>query len=99
MKKDLVELWTFAVGNLPGIFSLPHVKKKTAKAIKLIKEQEGFVGVNPQPPRGTLLLFKTENNAKKAKNILSAAGIACGNGIYMVHVEKRYLEGTPYADN
>jgi len=97
-EKDLAEVWAFGVGNLPNLLMRPFVKRRFESAVKLIKEQEGFIGVHPMPPRGTLLLFRTENNAKGARNILRAAGIECGDGIFSVHIEKRYLEGTPHAD-
>ena len=96
--KNMVEVWSFGVGNLPNLLMLPFVKSRFESAVKLIKEQEGFIGVHPMPPRGTLLLFRTENNAKGARNILRAAGIECGDGIFSVHIEKRYLEGAPHAD-
>lgn len=88
---DEVKLWTVAVGNAPSPLSLPSVKKKARDAFDLIKQQEGFVGVNPQPPRGTLLLFRTENNAKRARNVLREAGVVCGTNICEVFVDKKYV--------
>lgn len=64
---------------------------KAKAALALAKQQEGFVGVNPQPPRGTLLLFRTESNAKRARNVLHAAGVVCGTNICEVFVDKRYV--------
>ena len=90
--KDEVKLWTVAVGNAPGPFSLPSAKRKAKAAFDLIKQQEGFVGVNPQPPRGTLLLFRTENNAKRARNVLLEAGVVCGTNICEVYVDKKYIQ-------
>lgn len=87
----LLKLWAVAVGNVPSPFSLPSVKRKAKAAIDLIKQQEGFVGVNPQPPLGTLLLFWTENNAKAARNTLRAAGVICGNNICPCMVDERFL--------
>lgn len=87
----LIKLWTVAVGNTPGPVSLPSTKRKAKAAVDLIKQQEGFVGVNPQPPLGTLLLFRTENNAKRARNVLRAAGVVCGNNICKVLVDARSL--------
>lgn len=89
---DEVKLWTVAVGNAPSPFSLPSVKRKAKAALDLAKQQEGFVGVNPQPPRGTLLLFRTENNAKRARNVLRAAGVVCGTNICEVFVDKKYVQ-------
>lgn len=87
----LVKLWTVAVGNAPGPLSLPSTKRKAKAAFDLIKQQEGFVGVNPQPPLGTLLLFHTENNAKRARNVLRAAGVVCGNNICEALVDDQFL--------
>ncbi len=85
------EVWTVAVGNAPSIFSMPHIKKKAKAALLLAKEQKGFVGANPQPPRGTLLLYRTENDAKIARNVLQAHGVVCGNNICKVYIDERYL--------
>ena len=87
----LVKLWTVAVGNAPGPLSLPSTKRKAKAAFDLIKQQEGFVGVNPQPPLGTLLLFRTENNAKRARNVLRAAGVVCENNICAALVDDQFL--------
>ena len=87
----LVKLWAVAVGNAPGPLSLPSTKRKAKAAFDLIKHQEGFVGVNPQPPLGTLLLFSTENNAKRARNVLRAAGVVCGNNICEILADDRFL--------
>lgn len=87
----LIKLWTVAVGNAPGPLSLPRTKRKAKAAFDLIKQQEGFVGANPQPPLGTLLLFHTKNNAKSARNVLRAAGVICGNNICEVLVDDQFL--------
>lgn len=86
-----IELWSVAVGNLPLLprFLQP---KGTKRAVELIKEQEGLVAVHPCYPRGTLLLFDTENNAKGARNILRYNGVQCGDNICKVFVEKELLE-------
>lgn len=88
---DEVKLWAFAVGNAPGPFAAPSTKRKAKAALDLIKEQEGFVGIDPQPPHGTMLLFRTENNAKRARNILRVAGVVCGKNIVEAFVDKKDL--------
>ena len=91
MKDNEVKLWTVAVGNAPGPLALTSTRARAKKAIKIIKQQEGLVGVHPEPPYGTLLLFKTENEAKKARNVLLAATIECGKNIGNVFVKKSDL--------
>lgn len=86
-----MEVWTVAVGNIPPLpdFLMPKVVKK---ALEVIKEQEGLIGVTPMPPRGTLLLFDTENNAKGARNVLRFNGIKCGDNICKGYVDENYLD-------
>ena len=88
MKDNEVKLWTVAVGNAPGPLAFPSTRCTAKKAIEIIKQQEGLVGVHPEPPRGTLLLFRTENDAKRARNVLRAATIECGKNICEVFVKK-----------
>lgn len=83
-----VELYSVSVGNLP---MFPTLRKRTREAIKIIKQQEGLVAIHPCYPKGTLLLFDTENNAKGARNMLRFHGIECGVNICKVYVDKRYL--------
>ena len=84
---DQVKCWAFGVGNLT--FN-PIWQKAQKKVLDLIKSQEGFKGLTPMYPRGTLLVFDTENNAKGARNILKANDVKCG-GISEVYVDVRYL--------
>ena len=85
-------VWTVAVGTLPlrPKFLMP---KATTDAIKIIKEQEGLVGVTPMYPRGTLLLFDTENHAKGARNVLRFHGIVVGTNICKAYVDESDLKG------
>lgn len=59
--------YTVAIPNLP-IFPNKRVKK----FVKYIGTLEGFIGIHPAYPHGTLLLFKTENNAKMARNLIKS---------------------------
>ena len=90
-QKNEIEAWTVAVGNMP-LLPKALMPKGVTKAIKLIEEQEGLLGVTPMYPRGTLLLFDTENNAKGARNVLRFNGVKCGDNICKVFVGKKYLE-------
>ena len=93
-----VEVWTVAVGNLPMLpkFLMP---KKVTEAVELIKTLEGLIGVSPCYPKGTLLLFDTENNAKGARNVLRFHDVQTGTNICKVFVDKSYLEGGRNARN
>ncbi len=82
-----VKCWAFGVGN---VTMNPLFQKAQKKAFDLIKAQEGFLGVHPMYPHGTLLIFDTENNAKGARNVLRSKDIKCG-GIGEVYVDDRYL--------
>lgn len=75
----MTEAWTVAVGNVPFFKN-----KRVKKALEIISKQEGLIGVHPVPPRGNLLLFDTENNAKGARNMLTFYGIECGDNICKV---------------
>ena len=96
-KREIVTLWTVAIGNLPGPLASRRKKRDAETALKLASEQEGFVGVHPCPPNGTVLLYLTENDAKRARNVMVAEGVVCGKNICSVRawgdaVEKRLKE-------
>ena len=82
--EDLVDVWAFGVGNLT---MNPFFRKKQREILHFIKDLEGFVGITPMYPHGTLVIFDTENNAKGGRNLLRAKDIRCG-GISMVKVPK-----------
>lgn len=86
--------WTVAVGNAPMPWHSRKVKKEAEAVFKYIKELEleGFLGVIPMYPRGTLLIFRTEDEAKRAKNRLDAMGVITGSHICEVFVKKEYLK-------
>ena len=85
-----ISVWAVGVGNLP-MTPNPFVMKRASKAMKYIKGLKGFLGVSPKPPFGTLCLFKTENDAKGARNMMKAKGIEVGKEICEVYVDKRYI--------
>ena len=88
-KPNEVSAWTVAVGNIP---LNPFKMKKAEKALKYIVKLEGFIGFTPCAPYGTLCLFKTENDAKGARNLMRAKGIQTGINIGEVYIDKMYLE-------
>lgn len=66
--------------------------KGVKEAIELIKTLEGLIGVTPMYPRGTLLLFDTENNAKGARTVLKFHGVQTGTNICKVFVDKSHIK-------
>ena len=69
-------LFSVATGRIDAL------SKASRKAVKLVSEQEGFIGVNPTPDNNfTLWLFDTKWHAQRAKNIMEFKGIECGNNI------------------
>ena len=88
-----VKLYTVAVGNAPMPWHSRKVKKSAEQAIRFIAKLDGFVGVHPMPPRGTLCLFRTENDAKIARNKMNAEGIKTGNNICECFVDEKYIQG------
>lgn len=78
-----VKAYTVAVGNFNPF------NRKSRKAVKFISKLEGLYGVQPCYPRGTLLLFESENAAKRA-NKLEFKGIQCGVNICECYIDERY---------
>lgn len=75
------EAWTVAVGNINPF------KKGCRKAVEFIKTLDGLLAVYPDYPRGTLLLFESENAAKIARNMLKAKGIQTGHNICKCEID------------
>mgnify|MGYP003293783239 CR=1 FL=1 len=74
------EVYTVSIPNLP----LPTTRKNRKLidgVIKLIKKQDGFIGLSPEFPHGTILFFGTLNDAKRARNNLRAELNAVGTNI------------------
>lgn len=69
------------------------VRESAKEAFMFIKGLEGFVGVHPMPPKGTLCLFRTENDAKIARNQMNEKGIQTGDNICEVFVDEKYING------
>lgn len=76
--------YTVAVGNIHPFNS------KSREAVKIIKKLEGFLGIKPCYPKGTLLLFESENAAKSGRNTLETKGIQCGRNICECYIDARY---------
>ena len=82
-----VKAWAFAIGN---IHLIPTETDK--QVMKIVKGLDGLYGVKPEFPRGTLLIFKTENHAKRAKNKLESYGIQTGAHIGECFIPAEYAK-------
>lgn len=86
-----VELWAVVVGSFPTWFSMPWVKRRARTAAEFIVELDGFVGFCPTVPAGTACLFRTKNDAIRAKNMMDAVGIVTGDDIGSCLVDEEDL--------
>lgn len=92
-----VKAYTVAVPNLagtvPGSFTRGHIRD-TKKLLNYVKKLDGFLGIHPAPPRGTLLIFKTENDAKRARNLLEHdLKVQTGKNICEIWIPEQYAKG------
>ena len=90
-KDDEVVCYAFAIPNLPA-----RPDKNIKKFIKWLSELDGFLGVYPYYPHGTLLIFDTENNAKGGRNLIRnypGVEFPVGKNIGEIFVNKKYLGG------
>ena len=75
-------------GTMPGTFK-PRMIRDSKKLLNYVKNLDGFLGVHPVPPRGTLLIFDTENNAKRAQNLIANdLKVQTGNNICEIFIPK-----------
>lgn len=75
-----MKAYTVAVGNFSPF------RRGSRNALKFIKTLDGLIGVHPCYPRGTLILFDSENNAKIARNLMESKGIRTGINICEVDI-------------
>ena len=85
IKDSQIRAYAFAVGNFEPF------NKKSRAAMRIINKQEGLIGIHPEYPRGTVLVFATENDAKIARNRLDFEGVKTGSDICECFVEKKYV--------
>lgn len=81
-----VSAWAFGIPNLP---MFPN--KAVRKFVEDISKCDGFVGLRPEYPRGTLLIWKTENDAKRGRNRVRGYGVQTG-GIAECYIPKEYAK-------
>lgn len=87
-KMTEIKCYAFGIGNL----SLnPLTLRKQNRILKRIQGLEGFIGIHPAYPGGTLVIFDTENNAKGGRNLMRSWEIECGREIGEIYVDSRYL--------
>ena len=79
-------LFSVATGNLA-----PWMKA-SREAAELMEGQDGFVGVAPMYPDGTLFFYASRAEAVRARNVARAKGIECGDNICVFKVG---LDGVP----
>lgn len=70
-----MKAWSVAVGNINPL------KKSSRKAAEYISKLKGFIGFFPHYPEGTLCFFKSENDAKRGRNLMENKGIQTGDNI------------------
>lgn len=92
-----VTAYTVAVPNLAGTIpgaSMPWHWRDSKKFLNYVMKLDGFLGVHPIPPRGTLLIFKTENDAKRARNLIANdLKVQTGNNIMKILIPQEYAKG------
>lgn len=92
-REDETIVFTFGCGRIiPLRTDRKKIRKGMKEALEYIKKLDGFVGVHPVDLWHTLLLFDTENNAKRARNLLRAKDVQCANYIVPILVETKYLK-------
>ena len=84
------EAWTVAIANLNPL-ARGKEKKIQDEIMNRIKKLDGFIGIHPVPPRGTLLIFKTENDAKRGRNEIKTFLAPVGDNICKIYIDKRFV--------
>ena len=91
MTFDGVEAWTVAVGEIRP-FAIGKLRRMQKEALEFVKGTEGFLGIHPAPGRGTLLLYRTKNDAIRAKNLLDAKGCQTGKNICQCYIPREFVK-------
>ena len=87
-----IKVFTVATGQFKP-FPIGKQKKMQNQVVEWVKSCEGFIGVYPFDSRGVLFLFKTENDAKRCRNLLKSKNVhPLGNNIGEVFIEEQYLK-------
>ena len=75
-----ISLWTVAIGELDP-FALGEKKKAQDAVIAFVGQLPGFVGIHPVFCKGTLLLFRTKEQAKDCREALISKGCPVGKNV------------------
>lgn len=77
-----------------GIPNIPMFPNKKVKAFVIyISKLDGFIGFHPHYPEGTLVLFRTKNEAIKGRNLIrtyDGYNGAVGNNICEIDIDDKY---------
>ena len=92
-----VKAWGFAVANLAGTCGIPTPRqlRDTYKLLDYVKKLDGFMGVHPCPPHGTVLIFKTKQEAIRAQNLLKfdLEINEIGKHVVEIYIPEEYANG------
>ena len=93
-KMTTVKVWTVAIGAFPKYSFWWSKKRKKAywDILDYITGLDGFVGFHPVSSRGTLCVFRSENDAKIGRNLMTVKGIRTGTNICEAYIDDSYLE-------
>ena len=98
-RKDEVSAWSVAIGNLPKIFSKKATKETALEVLNYAKNRPGFLGVHPEPPKGTLILYNSMDSAVHAREAMLSRGIIVGNNICEVFIPSNCVERSGSAND
>lgn len=83
-------MYTVAIGEIDP-FATGKKARDQEDVIRFVKTLPGFVGVHPVSGRGTILLFRTEKEAKEARQKLKDKGCPVGMNVTECFVPKKYV--------
>ena len=78
-KQTVKKIKVYSFGTYLGTGAMRDEKKRIKAVAQKINSMDGLIGATLC--RGTILSFKSENDAKIARNRLMAIGVACGTNI------------------
>lgn len=92
-KNNEVSVYSVAIPNLAVPWENTEKEVEDTRIVLMwIQTLDGFVGIYPMAPYGTLILFKSENQAKRGRNLISMKGIKVGTDITEVFIDREYIE-------